>query len=167
MESTKSLRVTRLRESSLRNSRTCKPQRLGITARPTKAPPGTANRGRSITDSLLKASANELQEYYSRRQRRVRKPDCVFKTAYKGFHVSLYDVSEKALGNARERLGLTSLQSRRLGKCKHGLGSPRVGTAAPAVPCQTIHTRWERPGNHLTVKTERNGWVLPSLFPLR
>ena len=27
-----------------------------------------------------------------------------FQTAYKGFHVNLYDVSEKALGNARERL---------------------------------------------------------------
>ena len=36
MESTKSLKVIRLRESSLRNSRTRKLQRIGIIARPTQ-----------------------------------------------------------------------------------------------------------------------------------
>src|SRR6201984_1987925 len=60
MESTKSLKVIRLRESSLRNSRTRKPQRIGITARPTKTSPSTANTGRSITDSLLKVSATRI-----------------------------------------------------------------------------------------------------------
>jgi uncharacterized protein (DUF1330 family) len=35
-----------------------RPQRIGITARPTKTSPSTANTGRSITDSLLKVSAN-------------------------------------------------------------------------------------------------------------
>ena len=35
-----------------------KPQRIGLTARPTKTSPSTANSGRPITDSLLKVSAN-------------------------------------------------------------------------------------------------------------
>src|ERR1700751_2310979 len=82
MESTKFLKVIRLRESSLRNSRTRKPRRIGITARPTRASPDTANKGRSITDSLLKASANAKtkehgnaetrrkdRRYYGRKQR--------------------------------------------------------------------------------------------------
>jgi hypothetical protein len=37
--------------SSLRNSRTQKPQRIGITARPTKPSPTTADTGRSTTGS--------------------------------------------------------------------------------------------------------------------
>jgi hypothetical protein len=35
-----------------------KPQRIGITAKPTKASPNTAKMGRSITESLSKVSAN-------------------------------------------------------------------------------------------------------------
>jgi hypothetical protein len=35
-----------------------KPQRIGFTARPTKTLRSTANTGRSITNSLLKVSAN-------------------------------------------------------------------------------------------------------------
>src|ERR1700756_4955549 len=60
MESAKSLKVIRLRESSLRISRTRKLQRTGITARPTKESPSTAKTGRSITESLLKVSANAI-----------------------------------------------------------------------------------------------------------
>src|ERR1700719_773124 len=60
MESTKFLKVIRLRESSLRNSRTQKLQRIGITATPTKESPSTAKTGRSITDSLLKVSTNAI-----------------------------------------------------------------------------------------------------------
>src|ERR1700746_3549096 len=35
-----------------------KAERIGLTARPTKTSPSTANLGRPITDSLLKVSAN-------------------------------------------------------------------------------------------------------------
>src|ERR1700756_526460 len=63
MESTKSLKVIRLRESSLRSSRTRKLQRIGITARPTKESPSTAKTGRSITDLSLKVLANAIDDW--------------------------------------------------------------------------------------------------------
>src|ERR1700722_17564635 len=73
MESTKSLKVIRLRASSSRNSLTRRPQRIGIIARPTKASPSTANWGRSITDSLSKASANSRTPHLGTRLRNALK----------------------------------------------------------------------------------------------